>query len=70
MVLACLLTQLVYPLFYSDLVDHSWLTPVVTLALTARNVLLVLLTVYAVRRAWELTAPTVDVRPGTERAHR
>jgi len=67
LLLACLLTQLVYPMFYADLVDRGWVTPVVTLALTARNVLLVLLTVHAVRRAWELTSPTVDVRSAAER---
>jgi hypothetical protein len=53
MLVAALLTQLFYPTMYGLLID---INPVAVAVIVARDVVLIRLTVLAVRRFWVLTA--------------
>jgi hypothetical protein len=53
------LTQLVYPTTYPNLLYVHWLTLPVTAVLAARNVLLVVLTCWAIQTLWRRTRPAV-----------
>jgi hypothetical protein len=55
LVLSCLLTQILYPLGYGMLTGPDWSNVIGAALLTARNALLLVITVLAVRRALELT---------------
>jgi hypothetical protein len=59
LLLAALATQLEYPIGYDAIVRAQHTMPLWMVVLAARNVLLVVLTVLAVRRFWQLTAPAV-----------
>jgi hypothetical protein len=55
LLIAAVLTQLIYPIGYQGLTNHGALMPVWTFVLFARNALLVWLTWYAVRQVWRQT---------------
>ena len=54
-VVTCVLTQVLYPLGYGMLTGPDWSNVIGAALLTARNALLLVITVLAVRRVLELT---------------
>lgn len=65
-----LLTQVIYPIGYAGVVHTNWLTPIMTVVLTVRNLGIVALMVVAGLAAWRSirTTPTAADEPVPERS--
>jgi hypothetical protein len=57
LLVSCGLTQVIYPIGYALLTNETWATWIGVALLTARNALLVAITVIAMRRVFALTRP-------------